>query len=146
MFLMSTEFSDGNGNVVARRWWGGDSRGVVVEILPCAAIVEMGTELFGDDGTRESLRSLAEGYSGAGSEFESLLQATARAENVFDPGGKPVIPENADKIHSTRIVSLGDGEWKVAAYAENGRRLAAADYFTSDRDDAISTAIAMERK
>lgn len=35
------------------------------------------------------------------------------------------------------------GEWVVRAYDENGKRYPAADYFTTDRNDAVGTAAAM---
>lgn len=52
---MATEFTNELGRVVARRWWGGDAVGAVVQLFePLAA----GEVVFGDDGSVETCASL----------------------------------------------------------------------------------------
>lgn len=48
------------------------------------------------------------------------------------------------KVKTTRIrYDQALEEYQVLAYDQDGRRFAAADYFTDDRDDAKATAAAM---
>jgi hypothetical protein len=58
---MSTEFYNVDGELVAHRYWGGDARGTVVELQPDAVKVrEMDEPLYGNDGSQENLRTLAD--------------------------------------------------------------------------------------
>ncbi len=58
---MGTLFTDSDtGAEVAHRSWGGDSVGVRVTLLPGARNASMDSLLRGDDGSTETLRSLAE--------------------------------------------------------------------------------------
>tara|TARA_B100000749_G_C18450038_1_gene475943 strand:+ start:16549 stop:16944 length:396 start_codon:yes stop_codon:yes gene_type:complete len=54
------------------------------------------------------------------------------------PTGSPGCLENRDIVIRTTI-TRADGEYHVKAYGADGRRIAAADYFTPDEDDARDT-------
>src|SRR4051794_6588473 len=51
----------------------------------------------------------------------------------------------AERIVTTcKVVYLpGTDEWQVKAYSQSNMRYAEADYFTDDKEDALSTMIAM---
>jgi hypothetical protein len=76
---MGTMFHHEDGAHVATRWWGGEERGVVVQLERGAGDVMMDTPLQGDDGSSATLRDLAD-QAGSNSRMSRELFGDLRCE------------------------------------------------------------------
>jgi hypothetical protein len=63
---MATEFRHADGTLVAHRRAGSREQGCVIALMPGAGDVTMDTPLWGDDGSIETLRTLADNWASAG--------------------------------------------------------------------------------
>ena len=81
---MSTTFSDKDGTEVAHRFFGGATEGVKVELRPGAADISHNTKLFGEDGSTETLESLAQSI-GDGRFRDWAVRLADRAVNDREP-------------------------------------------------------------
>lgn len=104
---MSTTFYDKDGVEVAHRYWGGAMCGVAIELRPGAADVSMTTPLRGEDGSQESLESLArEVGKGRRFKFSELIQ---KIEEII-PSAE-ICRDNANQIVIyTSLIEDDDGE------------------------------------
>lgn len=81
---MSTTFKDKDGTEVAHRFFGGETEGVKVELRPGAADISHNTRLFGDDGSHETLETLAQSI-GNGRARDWAVKLAEKAVNDREP-------------------------------------------------------------